>query len=64
MYQGSEYASKSKYAGLLNIPFAKYKKKRKYKKVPFPENWKRSFETIQEIFSEQVFLRENVEHFF
>ena len=55
MYQGSEYASKSKYAGLLNIPFAKYKKKRKYKKVPFPENWKRSFETIQEIFSEQVF---------
>ena len=32
MCQGSEYASGSKYARVLNIPFLKYKK------APFPEN--------------------------
>ena len=39
IHKGFEYASSSKYARVLNIPFSKYKK------VPFAENYKKLFQS-------------------
>ena len=56
IFQGSDYGSSSKYIWVLDIPF------RKYKKVPFPENYKFFWEKIRNFFR-AGFLGKNVRNF-